>query len=76
MAVAAVDLQRSGLRRSTSAFRVSGLEQAAPAIAMIAAFVLAFFGVRLAMRSDTRNKGVLMVVMALVLVGNVVIWTL
>lgn len=54
---------------------MTGLEQAAPAIAMIATFVLAFFGVRLAMRSDTRIKGVLMVVMALVLVGNVLIWT-
>ena len=55
---------------------MTSLEQAAPAIAMIAAFVLAFFGVRLAMLPDTRAKGVLMVVMALVLVGNVVIWTL
>ncbi|MEO5938989.1 MAG: hypothetical protein ABIQ43_08260 [Sphingomonas sp.] len=55
---------------------MTGLEQIAPAIAMIAAFVLAWFGVRLAMRPDTRTKGVLMAVMALVLVGNVVIWTL
>ncbi len=55
---------------------MTGLEQVAPAMAMIAAFVLAWFGVRLALRLDTRTKGVLMVVMALVLVGNVVIWTL
>lgn len=55
---------------------MTGLEQAAPAIAMIAAFILAFFGVRLTQRPDTRTKGMLMVVMALVLVGNVVIWTL
>jgi hypothetical protein len=55
---------------------VTGLEQVAPAIAMIAAFVLAFFGVRLVRRPDTRTKGLLMVVMALVLLGNVVIWTL
>ncbi|MEO5493416.1 MAG: hypothetical protein ABIR08_05250 [Sphingomonas sp.] len=55
---------------------MTGLEQIAPAIAMIAAFVLGFFGIRLATRPDTRTKGVLMVVMALVLVGNVVIWTL
>ena len=54
---------------------MTGLEQAAPAIAMVAAFVLVWFGIRLAMRPDTRTKGVLMVVMALVLVGNVVIWT-
>ena len=55
---------------------MTGLEQVAPAVAMIAAFVLAWFGIRLAMRPDTRTKGVLMVVMALVLVANVVIWTL
>jgi hypothetical protein len=55
---------------------MTGLEQAAPALAMIAAFVLAFFGIRLAMRPDTRTKGLLMVVMALVLLGNVVIWTI
>jgi hypothetical protein len=55
---------------------MTGLEQVAPAIAMIAALVLAFFGISLAMRPDTRIKGVLMVVMAAVLVGNVVIWTL
>lgn len=55
---------------------MTGLEQVAPAIAMVAAFVLVWFGVRLAMRPDTRTKGVLMAVMALVLVGNVVIWTL
>lgn len=55
---------------------MSGLEQIAPAIAMISAFLLAWFGVRLTMRPDTRTKGVLMVVMAVVLVGNVVIWTL
>jgi high-affinity Fe2+/Pb2+ permease len=55
---------------------MTGLEQAAPAIAMVAAFVLVWFGVRLAMRPDTRTKGVLMVVMAAVLVGNVLVWTL
>jgi len=55
---------------------MTALEQAAPAIAMIAAFVLVFFGIRLALRPDTRIKGVLMVVMALVLVGNVLIWTI
>ena len=55
---------------------MTGLEHAAPTIAMIAAFVLAWFGIRLAMRPDTRTKGVLMVVMAAVLVGNVWIGTL
>lgn len=55
---------------------MTGIEQAAPAIAMIAAFILAFFGIRLTLRPDTRTKGALMVVMALVLVGNVLIWTM
>ncbi|MBN8807676.1 MAG: hypothetical protein J0I47_05490 [Sphingomonas sp.] len=55
---------------------MTGLEQAAPAIAMIAAFILTWFGIRLALRPDTRTKGVLMVVMAIVLIANVVIWTL
>jgi hypothetical protein len=43
---------------------------------MVAALILGFFGVRLSLRPDTRTKGVLMVVMALVLVGNVLIWTI
>ena len=55
---------------------MTALEQAAPAVAMMAAFILAWFGIRLARRPDTRTKGVLMVVMALVLVGNVLIWTI
>ena len=46
------------------------------AVAVLAALFLAYFGVRLSFRPDTRTKGVLMVVMALVLVGNVLIWTL
>ena len=55
---------------------MTGLEHAAPAIAMAAAFVLAWFGIRLGLRPDTRTKGVLMAVMAAVLVANVVIWTM
>jgi hypothetical protein len=51
------------------------LEHAAPAIAMLAAFALAIGGVTL-IRRRNRQKGVLMLVMALVLVGNVVIWTM
>ena len=46
------------------------------AVTVLAALILAYFGVRLALRPDTRTKGVLMVVMALVLVGNVLVWTL
>ncbi|MES2096289.1 MAG: hypothetical protein V4459_05985 [Pseudomonadota bacterium] len=50
--------------------------EVAPAIAMLAAALLVWFGIRLARRPDTRTKGLLMVVMAAVLVGNVLIWTL
>ena len=45
------------------------------ALAMIAAFLLTIGGVRLAMRKDDRKRGILMVVAAAVLVGNVLIWT-
>ena len=52
--------------------------ETAPAVAMIAAFVLATFGARLAVRNvaaGDRRQGVLMVVAAAVLVGNVLVWT-
>ena len=45
------------------------------AVAMIAAAILVYFGARLCRRPGTRLKGVLMVVMAAVLVGNVLIAT-
>lgn len=54
----------------------NALEAIAPAIAMLAAFALIWVGVRLALRTPTRTKGVLMLVMAAVLVGNVIVWTL
>ena len=47
--------------------------EGAMALAMIAAFVLAVFGVRMALWGDDRKRGVLMVAAALVLLGNVVI---
>ena len=49
---------------------------AAMALAMIAAFLLAAGGVRLAMQRENRSRGVLMLIAAAVLVGNVLIWTL
>ena len=53
------------------------METLAPTLAMLAAFLLAFFGAKLARGGGTeRTKGVLMLVMAAVLVGNVLIWTL
>ena len=55
---------------------MTGLEAAAPAIAMVAAFALVVFGIRLLWRRQDRMKGALMLVAAVVLVGNVVVWTL
>jgi hypothetical protein len=45
------------------------------AIAMLAAFLLAIGGVRLAMRRDDRGRGLLMIAAAAVILGNVLIWT-
>ena len=43
--------------------------------AMVAAFLLLAAGVRLAIARETRKRGVLMIVAALVIVMNVMIWT-
>ena len=45
------------------------------ALAMIAAFVLILGGTKLALNRQTRGRGILMIVAALVLVMNVMIWT-
>jgi hypothetical protein len=47
----------------------------AMAAAMIAGFLLLGGGVRLVSRRQTRGRGVLMIVAALVIVTNVMIWT-
>jgi high-affinity Fe2+/Pb2+ permease len=44
-------------------------------MAMIAAFILLAGGVKLSIERQTRGRGVLMIVAALVLVMNVMIWT-
>ena len=44
-------------------------------IAMVAAFVLAGAGVKLALKPQSRGRGILMIVAALVIVMNVMIWT-
>jgi hypothetical protein len=44
-------------------------------LAMIAAFILLAGGVKLSIERQTRGRGVLMIVAALVLVMNVMIWT-
>jgi len=49
--------------------------QFAMAIAMIAAFMLLAGGAKLALDRGTRARGVLMIVAALVLAMNVMIWT-
>ena len=49
--------------------------EGAVALAMIAAFLLVLFGVRLAMKGGDRKRALLMIVAAAVMVGNVVILT-
>jgi len=45
------------------------------ALAMVAGFLLLAGGVKLAFQRHTRMRGVLMIVAALVIVMNVMIWT-
>lgn len=49
---------------------------AAMAVAMIAALLLAVGGIRLLSDPANRGRGLLMLAAALVLVGNVLIWTI
>ena len=55
---------------------MSGLENAAPAIGMLGAFACLIGGGYMVVKGPDRRKGVLLLVMAAVLVGNVLIWTL
>ena len=55
---------------------MEGLGSAVMAVAMIAAFLLAIGGIRLAMRKEDRGRGLLMLGAAAVIVANVLIWTL
>lgn len=48
----------------------------APAISMLAVFALIFGGIYLLVKKRERQKGILMLVLAVVIFGNVVIWTL
>lgn len=43
-------------------------------IVMLAAFVLAIFGARLAWRGAHRKQGLMMVLVAAILIANVLIW--
>jgi hypothetical protein len=47
----------------------------AMAAAMVAALLLAAAGVKLALNRQTRGRGILMLIAGLVLVMNVMIWT-
>jgi hypothetical protein len=47
----------------------------AMALAMVGAFLLAIGGIRFMFDRQTRGRGVLMIVAAIVLVTNVMIWT-
>jgi high-affinity Fe2+/Pb2+ permease len=44
-------------------------------VAMIAAFLLAVGGVKLALQRPTRLRGILMITAAAVIIMNVMIWT-
>ena len=52
------------------------IAQAAPAVAMLGAFACLAGGIYLIAGRRDRTRGVLMLVMAAVLVGNVLIWTM
>ena len=54
---------------------MSNFSSIAMAIAMVAALLLIAGGVKLALARQTRVRGVLMIVAALVIVMNVMIWT-
>ena len=55
---------------------MTGLAATLLSIAVIAAFVLAGGGLWLLVKGRDRTRALLMLVMALVLVGNVLVWTL
>ncbi|WP_374296651.1 hypothetical protein [Sphingomonas sp.] len=55
---------------------LEGIAQAAPALAMLACFACVGGGGYLLVKQRDRTKGILMLVMAAVLLGNVLIWTM
>ena len=54
---------------------MEGIADAALALAVIASFLLVLGGIRLARSRQTRARGALMIVAALVILMNVMIWT-
>ena len=49
---------------------------AALAITMVAAILLLIFGVKLALKPEERQRGLLMIACGIIFIGNVLIWTL
>ena len=54
---------------------MTGWSAAALGIAMIAVFLLLAGGIRLALRREDRQRGLLMIAAGIVIFGNVLIWT-
>ncbi len=54
---------------------MAGLAATTLSIAVIASLALAGFGTRLALRREHRKQGVLMIVAGLVILANVLVWT-
>jgi hypothetical protein len=54
---------------------MTGIAATAPSIAMIAVVLLMIFGIRLALRAEHRKQGLLMLVAGVVILANVLIWT-
>lgn len=54
---------------------MNAIASATLALAMVAALILLGGGIKLAIDRQSRGRGVLMIVAALVLVMNVMIWT-
>lgn len=54
---------------------MTNFSSAAMAVAMVSGFLLLIGGAKLALNRQTRSRGVLMIVAALVMIMNVMIWT-
>ena len=54
---------------------MEGFAAATLSIAMIAVFLLTVFGVRFALRGGNRKQGLLMIAAGVVILANVLIWT-
>jgi ABC-type transport system involved in cytochrome c biogenesis permease component len=54
---------------------MEGFSAVALGLAMVAAFLLLIGGLKLALASQTRRRGMLMIVAGVVIVMNVMIWT-